>query len=278
MKNYSVLVTSCDSFDDAWVPFFRLYHKYWNDTSVTTYLITEYKTFEYPGINIVNTLVSTSEHHRLTWAETVIKSLEQVHTDIVLMYMDDFFITAPVDIPFIEKAALRLQEDKNIDAIYLSANGPKDCKTFEPDETFCLVKQFSRYKVSMQACLWKKSVLLSLLKAHENAWMFEIFGTKRAHLLNLNFLRVSNNQINPIKYINTGITKGKWNPEVVEIFKKEGINVNFGKRGFFAYENKWVIKLTTLKTLIKSPIMFAYHFVILPPLSRLKYLKPSTRN
>lgn len=272
MKEYSLLITSCDGFEDAWQPFFQLYDAYWNDKQLPTYLITERKTFHYPGLNIISTQVNQPGEARLPWAETVIRSLHKIQSDMVLMYMDDFFVTDPVNIPMIDAAAAKLKAQDDLDAIYLSAAGPTHCAPLPGDDLYCRVKKFSDYKVSMQACLWKKKALFDLLQPKENAWMFELFGTKRAHSKKLNFFRVCKSADNPIKYINTGITKGKWNPAVVPVFKEHGINIDFSRRGFFRYESNWMIKLTTLKTLLKYPITFGYHYFLLPPLSRVKHL------
>lgn len=277
MKNYSVLITSCDSFEDAWVPFFKLYCQYWNDGQIQTYLITEKKKFLYPGVDIKCTQVNKESTQKFTWAESLLISLDQVSTEIVLLYMDDFFITQPVNITMIDEAANSLLNNKKLDAVYLSASGPLHCSRLSDNNLYCIVDQFSSYKVSMQACLWKKSVLKSLVKANENAWMFELFGTKRSHMRKLNFLRVKHAKDNPISYINTGITKGKWNKTVVPLFKQNGINLEFSERGFFEHTNKWMIKLTTLKTLIKSPASFIYHFAILPPLARIMLLASHKR-
>jgi hypothetical protein len=276
MKTYSLLITSCDAFEDAWAPFFQLYRKFWNDSMLPTYLITEKKKFQYSGINIITTQVANQQIKKLTWAQTVIYSLKQVPGDIVLMFMDDFFITEPVNIQMIDESAARLEKSISLDAIYLTANGPTDCSFISSGEQFCKVNQFSRYKVSMQACLWKKKTLLSLLKQNENAWMFELFGTQRAHLKKLNFLRVTNENGNPIKYIN-GIIKGKWTDKARNLFELQNINIDLQNRGFFTYQNKWAIKLTTLKAVLKSPIMFIYHFFVLPLIGRFIHVFLSAR-
>lgn len=271
MKNYSLLITSCDSFEDVWSPFFKLYKKYWNDEELPIYIITEKKEASYPSLGISSTMVEVGKNTRLTWSEALSESLNKVKTDLVLLHLDDCFITSEVNVGFIDNVANIMLSDTSIDAVYLTHSGPKSCE-FENGKDLLKVKKFSSYKVSTMSCLWRKDVLQSLLKPEENAWMFEIFGTKRAHLNSYNFLKVANKNLDAIKYINTGITKGKWNPDVVAFFEDNDIIMDFKIRGFFKVKNNFLVKLTTLQTLIKDPLMFIYHFFYLPPLARFKNL------
>jgi hypothetical protein len=270
MKNYSLLITSCDSFEDTWYPFFKLYQKNWDDKFLPIYLITENKQYNYPNINIVSTCVGSNPI--MTWSQTVIESIKKVKTDFILLHLDDCFIKDTVDIAIIDKVATRLQEDASIGAIYLTLSGPKNCKSNMDDGIFSTVNQFSQYKVSTMSCLWRKDVLLSLLKERENAWMFELYGTKRAQLKKYRFFKINNIESEPIRYVNTGITKGKWNKEVVDIFNQNDIDMDFEKRGFFEITNRWLIKWTTFKTLMKNPFTFFYHYIMIPPTARIKYL------
>lgn len=42
--------------------------------------------------------------------------------------------------------------------------------------------------ISCQASLWRRDVLLKYIRDYESAWQFEWWGSKRAKILNDNFL------------------------------------------------------------------------------------------
>ena len=124
----------------------------------------------------------------------------------------------------------------------------------------------------MMACMWRKDTLLQILDKTENAWMFELYGTKRCHAMDLNMYKVASKSLEPIRYVNTGITKGRWNPEVTQLFDNNHIQVDLMKRGFFEVKNKWIIKYTTFKTLAKQPRKFFYYYVLYPFYAVAKYM------
>ena len=51
-NNFVVLINTCDKFEDCWIPFFKLWSLYWKNYNGTIYLNTEYKDFNYPGLEI----------------------------------------------------------------------------------------------------------------------------------------------------------------------------------------------------------------------------------
>ena len=51
---YSVLVNTCDKFEDCWNPFFKLFCMYWQDYKGKIYLNTEYKDYSFPGLDIIS--------------------------------------------------------------------------------------------------------------------------------------------------------------------------------------------------------------------------------
>lgn len=101
MKSYSILVNTCDSFEDCWEPFFRLWSLYWPDCPARVYLNTEYKTYSGPEKNVVSLRSCAGRtipgRRRATWSECLKWALEAMETDTVLYMQEDYFLTAPVD-------------------------------------------------------------------------------------------------------------------------------------------------------------------------------------
>ena len=84
------------------------------------------------------------------------------------------------------------------------------------------------YRLSLQTAIWQKQTLLELLREGESAWELEINGTKRSNNLDVPFMCVTGDS--PIPYFCTGVVRGKWVREAVELCEREGIEVDLTVR------------------------------------------------
>jgi len=236
-KSYSILVNSTDSFEDCWQPFFKLFSKYWTDYRGKIFLNTETKDFTYNDLDIISVKNNIDlPRNKITWSQCLIKALELIESDVILYLQEDYFLHDKVDYKLIEKFS-ELMQNNNIDCIHLTDQATSGPFTPTDNELLWETDQKAPYRISMQAALWKKNILKKYLNKDENAWQFELNGTKRSHKNNDRFLCVNKSIIikdenEIIPYIFTGIIKGKWNLEAVKLFEKNGIETDFSKRGF----------------------------------------------
>ena len=112
----SVLVSSCDKYEDAWRPFFKLVEKFWGDSPFTFYLNTETKgndSIEYKnGVAVLNTPASVS------WGARLRGCLERIDSDYVILLLEDFFLQDYVDQDEIDRFICHMQEDSNLVCVY----------------------------------------------------------------------------------------------------------------------------------------------------------------
>lgn len=236
---YTILVNSTDSFEDCWIPFFKLFSDYWPNCNRPIVLNTEVKRFDYPGLNIVCSQVALqAPGKRLSWSECLHRCLETIDTPLVLYLQEDYFLHGPVDVKRIDEFAdLMLQ--KNYSCIRLmecDGSGP-----WRPTDHPLLweVDQRSKYRIALQAGLWNKRSLQRYLRLHESPWQLEYFGSKRAHrvadsifCVNRDVFNDQTHQVFP--YQPTGVVAGRWKREVViDLFMRHGITVDFSARGFY---------------------------------------------
>src|SRR6266568_9360967 len=87
----AVLVVSCDPYSDVWAPFFTLFWKYWPDCPYPVYLGTNEKTVPH---NSVTTLRVGTDRD---WSSNLREMLRQLRAEHVMLFLEDFFITARVD-------------------------------------------------------------------------------------------------------------------------------------------------------------------------------------
>jgi len=259
--SFSILVNSSDGFEDCWPPFFALFTRYWPNCQVPILLNTELKGWSYSHLNIKCTQVQhvTGSVKRLSWSECLEAALSQVTTPLVLYLQEDYFFKAPVEVSLISSLCEKMVADINIRHIGLTNFG--SCGPFLPtdDPHLWEISQFAPYRISAQAAIWRVDTLRSYLRPWENAWMFEIFGTRRAMRRPELFLTLTRDphhseRVSAIDYIQTGIIKGKWHPEIPNLFRQHGIEVDFRKRGFYEPKPPLIRRLDLLRRLVVHPI------------------------
>lgn len=267
---YSILINTCDKFEDCWNPFFQLWSTYWKDCNGKIYLNTEYKDYSYPGVDITpvqgclkNNVPQTE---RATWSQCLRWALEQMDTDIVLYMQEDYFLKDTVKNDIVEKYVQLMADNKDIDCIHLTDQSVKAVAQSKYEKLYT-TDMNHRYAVSCQTALWRKDRILELIRDYESAWNFEAWGSKRAKALKHNYYIIDRNYVKLdkfeiIPYIFTGIIRGAWYKPVVELFKKHNIEIDYSKRGFFeGFTTSFSQKLRTAKTRIPQEIRGRYELL-----------------
>lgn len=253
----TILVNSCDSFEDCWLPFFTLLKRYWGaDTIPNIVLITEKKEFTFDGLPIRAAQVQTGSS-TMTWSQCLLAAIDRVETDFILYLQEDYFIDSPINLKMFFEIMDVMRYESEIKYIGLThfGNGGKKLETNWP-----YLKKITRcapYRISTQAGIWRKATLRSYLKEWENGWMFELYGTLRAWRRNDLFLVWDPDQAKPIiSYGHTGIIKGKWAKFVPELFECENIKIDFSDRGFYDDTTPaWRRRLGLFWLIMKSPLV-----------------------
>lgn len=237
---YSILINTCDKFEDCWNPFFLLFSKFWKDCKGKIFLNTEYKDFSYAELDI--TAVKGCERNVFprnkcaTWSQCLKWALETIDTDIVLYMQEDYFLKDIVKNDIIEEYVALMLKNPDIKCLHLTDQSVESTHPSEfPNLNEVRIKQ--KYRISCQAALWRKEELLSLVREQESAWEFEEFGSKRSTAMEKRYLAVSHdyvklNESEIIPYIFTGIIQGRWYRPVIPLFEANGIEVDYSKRGF----------------------------------------------
>lgn len=255
-KNYSILVNSSDGFDDCWAPFFTLLQRYWPACDAKIYLNTEKKICHYEGLAVNSTKVQGDSEERLSWSECLLSALDQIETPLVLYFQEDYFIHQPVRDDVIHRATEYMIDRPEVGHVALTRHcslGPYE----EHEESWLqVIRKNARYRISTQAALWRVDTLRSYLEAKENGWMFEIFGTWRAQKRDDIFLSTRWDEASggpAIDYLHTGIVKGKWLRDIVPVFEKNKIHVNYEKRGFYEPKSRLLHRIEVAQKLLHDP-------------------------
>lgn len=239
MADLTVLINSSDGFEDCWSPFFTLFRSHWPDCRYPLLLNTERKSYRHAGLQISSSCVGATESRRLTWSECLMRCLDTIDTPFVLYLQEDYFLEAPV---LSDSLELLIEEMRAGRADVIRVMECSNAGPWSPTRNPLLwsVDREAQYLVSLQAALWRKSTLRSLLRAHESPWQLEIYGSRRArrsatmqvHCVNRAHFSGAGREILP--YTPTGVVKGRWERSIVEgLFARHGIDMNFAARGFY---------------------------------------------
>jgi len=239
---YSILVNTCDNFEDCWFPFFKLFSFYWPNCNGQIYLNTEYKNYQHERLKI-NSLKVCDLHNipkikKAKWSQCLKWALENIEDEIILYLQEDYFLKDHVKNELVENYVQLMIDNTEIDCIHLTDQGaPTGASSIFKNLNY--VPKVHPDRISCQAAIWRKDVLLQYIRIYETGWNFEMWGSKRAAIMNHNFFVVDSNYVQKdvheiVPYLFTGIIGGKWINEVVPLFEKHQIAIDFNKRGFFS--------------------------------------------
>ncbi|MES2314810.1 MAG: hypothetical protein V4524_02650 [Patescibacteria group bacterium] len=212
----AIVIPSCDSYEEAWGPFFGFFFKYWPDCPFPIYLITETKKFDDPRVQMINL------GKDFGWANNMIKSLAIIPENNFIYFLEDVFIMKKVDTARVLSLLNLLKKDTISCLRLFPLPGPST--QYGDTKDLGLIAQNAEYRVSTMPAIWNKAAFSRLLVAGENAWQMELDGTKRAHAMNELFVSVWPGDA-VIDIFATAIKRGRWLYDAVQLCHKEGIPV-----------------------------------------------------
>lgn len=171
MENYSklcsVLVNSCDSYEEAWIPFFALFFKFWPDCPFDLYLATQSKQYNDPRVKTIKTIGGT-------WSERINRALREIDTPYVLLFLEDYFLQAPIKSREFYKYLDAIQTDDKVGAFFFNKIiGFREPSEKYPDMYDMNKTNLTKYHLNCQVALWNKSVFEAATSIPMSPWEFE---------------------------------------------------------------------------------------------------------
>lgn len=235
----TILVNSCDSYEDLWNPFFTLLQRYWFPLDCEIVLNTETKEYTFPGLNL-----RVSHCNSTDYGNRMLQALSGVQTKYVLLLLDDFFVREPVRQDRLEQILQWMDGDWRI--AYFNTDVTRADYDWEVDRYpgYRRLPRGNRYTLNMQAAVWRTDRLKDYWRKGVSPWDWE----ERCNVRTANdffnkFYCALTPQDSFIEYGHVpggwGVYHGKWYEEdVVPLFQKEKIPVDFSVRGFLREQDK----------------------------------------
>ena len=217
-NSLSIFVPSCDKYSDVWKPFFDIFFQEWKKCPYDIYLGNNCCDFLYEGVHTI------SIGDDKGWGDGVIKMLQAVPTQYVLMIFDDLFIINNIDQDRIENL-FSFMIEHNADCMRLNT-APIPSKRYDKANKIGQIRKCDPYCISAQVAIWKKETLLSLIKPNYTPWDFEFKGSKDEYKNNHLLLGVYNPAIITLNMIE----KGKWQRSSIEYFETQGMHIDLSSR------------------------------------------------
>jgi hypothetical protein len=216
-SSVAVLVSSCDSFFDAWRPFTVLFRKFWPDCPFKIFLIVN-------QLRIRSSLLQPiAVGPDRGWSSNLQLALTQITHPYVLYIQEDYFLTEPVQRNQLG-ADFESALESDADSLCFRARTHID-QGFAPiNERFGVVPRDSDGRTRCQVTLWKRTALQSILRSDETAWNFEARGSERT--TDLRILSYAHRENTPIRYVMSAISRGLWMPEALALCREHRIEID----------------------------------------------------
>ena len=239
-----ILVPSWDGYRDVWAPFFHSFFKYWPDCPYPIYLGANKMVFNDPRVQMLTVAENTN------YSSSLIAFLNQLSQQWIIVWGDDLLLKKYVNnvkfhhvIGWAKKnnvGHLRLWADRHaLVSVFASKNPIHEI----PD--FGNIQKGSKYRAGLTIGLWKKEILLSLLRSGESAWDFELGASLRSVDIDNPFISITSWGAHDQLMVVNSIRKGLWTIEGVNHIRDEGMSWALGKR---AIEQKYkYILITSIK-------------------------------
>lgn len=218
MKDLTIIITSCDKYSELWEPHFKMLFQNWPNINkqhsfIPIYLVSNFK--KYNHSRITPKLVGNDK----SWSDNLIKTLESVQTKYVLIILEDYIITDPVD----EKRLIEIMHLMSAsNAAYSELALDPNLADNQSDARLGIVikNRFAESRVSLQTSIWEINTLKYLLEPGESAWDFEILGSIRSRILLNNFYLVTKQ---PVFQYTNATDKGKYRRSVIDYLNNHNV-------------------------------------------------------
>ncbi len=227
-KNISILINSCDNYQDVVHLNLCAFEEYWSNCFYPIYINTETTNYDSNIFNIISLNSGFAN-----WGKRFIDSLNTIKTDFVLVIYDDYILEKQVNENELNKIIDKMIVNNNISCFYLKHT--EFSVEFDSEHDLYFVKNSNNFLINSGPALWRRKDLLTLLDEKDDPWAWEFFAKYRKSAKKLKLCSVPDSSKNIYEYNHTkggAVYRGKWVEEVVvPKIEKYNLYINIEERG-----------------------------------------------
>ena len=242
--DFTIMLCSCDAYEDFWDPFFILLERYWPEAKNYPFILnTESKVYQREGWNI-QCFQMFKPGQKVSYGTRIIRHLDMIKTEFVFIMLEDFFFRSRVDQSKVDYYVNAIRTHKDISCFNFSCMEQPGIAS-EEFEGFQELHPICHYRLNLQAAIWRVKEMRRYWKPGADPWGWETYATRKTDCTKNKFYFYQKNENVLFDYgrkpgLTWGSVRGLWcRDDVVPLFEKEGIEVDFESRGWFDELEYW---------------------------------------
>lgn len=241
------MVVSCDKYADLWDPFFHCLRKYWPDCPYPVYLLTNHKSYDAPGVTVVNIGDDRS------YADNLRTALRQIGEPWVILFLEDVFVSEHVDT---RRFAAIIAEAQAVPVGYLKISPDLPLSYDDrPGQEIGPIPKGVRYRSAVGLSLYHVNTLNKLLTPGASAWDLDTSTISNELEEPFYALTCRAARRPPIVWVH-GVIKGRWYWPTIPFLRKEGFARTLDGRarldiGRFLYVRLFLLRSRLFRVLKK---------------------------
>jgi hypothetical protein len=162
-NSWSLVIPSCDGYNDVWPYLFHFLFTYWPDVPQPVYLVANHTRYNDARV----TTIQVGEDRQ--WAANLVKALDEVPSEWVMMLLDDFLLNRPVDGSHV---AATMERFRQLRGRFLAVDNFAIEAEREPGSAFCRVDR-EKPLVGLNATFWHAPFLREVCQPGLSIWTAE---------------------------------------------------------------------------------------------------------
>ena len=245
----TMLVLSCDKYSDLWDDFFTIRDMFWPDCPYKWYVVTESVDYSHKGVEVIKC------GRELNWAGRFRKAVQNVTSNYIGLFLDDYFITETINTNLIQELLNSMEKDNisliNTSDVFHTILDNKKLQYYAPH--LIRIPDNLPYGISTASAIWNRDYLLDKIgEGDYSAWQFEIDRYNEAKTVGYGGLLLCDDRM-PFHVSEIPVvTQGMYTPASIKYFAKKGVTINSNGRAvmstwdYFIFNLK--LKLSKVKT------------------------------
>lgn len=226
MSEISLLICSCDKYEDVWELCAKSIDLYWPKCPYKKILLTESKMI--PEKCEIDDVINTKS---TGWSDMLHEALSRTDSDFVVFMLEDQWPVSEVNQEAIDLAYSYMIENPEVAIMYFEPSRENGVKKSKPvDDNYNEIPFGAPYRLSCAPGIFRRDFLYNMTSESISPWDFERIKSFDEIGRNVRVLELKNCNWNRID--ETGaVFRGKWVPGVKEYAEGVGVELDFTVRG-----------------------------------------------